>query len=112
MAHLQPLGLTTAVDAEVKLSERLDARAAFEDKRVLDEARAMGFVPEVYTGSQTGALLREAAEFARRVEAGHDVVVTHWEQAGFAKAGLPIPDEGSIVRIVPEAGQGVPDGGR
>lgn len=51
------------------LSERLDARAAFEDKRVLDEAKVMGFVPEVYTGSQTGALLREAAELARRVEA-------------------------------------------
>ena len=43
------------------LIERLRERAEFEDKRVLDEANAMGFVPEVYTGSQTGALLLEAA---------------------------------------------------
>src|SRR5690606_27763686 len=43
------------------LSERLRERAEFEDRRVLDEAKALGFVPEVYTGSQTGALLLEAA---------------------------------------------------
>jgi hypothetical protein len=43
------------------LIERLRERAEFEDKRVLDEAKAIGFVPEVYSGSQTGALLREAA---------------------------------------------------
>lgn len=43
------------------LIDRLRERAEFEDKRVLDEAKAMGFVPEVYSGSQTGALLREAA---------------------------------------------------
>ena len=43
------------------LIARLRERAEFEDKRVLDEAKAMGFVPEVYSGSQTGALLREAA---------------------------------------------------
>lgn len=51
-------------------------------------------------------LLREAAELARRVEAGPREKVTHWEQAAFAKAGVPIPDEGSYVRLVPEAGLG------
>lgn len=44
------------------LIERLRERAEFEDKRVLDEAKAMGFEPEVYSGSQTGVLLREAAD--------------------------------------------------
>jgi hypothetical protein len=57
------------------MNERLIERAVFEDKRVLEEAKAAGFVPEVYSGSQTGALLREAAaeidrlsDLARRVE--------------------------------------------
>lgn len=59
------------------LAERLEARADFEDKRVLDEAKAMGFVPEVYSGSQTGALLREAAQVVRAVEgaAAYQVVL-------------------------------------
>ena len=44
-----------------ELIARLRERSEFEDRRVLDEAKAMGFVTEVYNGSQTGALLREAA---------------------------------------------------
>jgi hypothetical protein len=65
------------------LIERLRERAEFEDKRVLDEANAMGFVPEVYTGSQTGALLLEAAaalEAARgeRDELAKDAAKYRW----------------------------------
>jgi hypothetical protein len=44
------------------LIERLRERAEFEDRRVLDDAKALGFVPEVYSGSHAGALLREAAD--------------------------------------------------
>ena len=46
--------------------------------------------------------IAEAAELARRVEGAPREKVTHWEQACFAKAGVPIPDEGSYVRLVPE----------
>jgi hypothetical protein len=55
------------------LIDRLRERAEFEDKRVLDESKAMGFEPEVYTGSQTGALLSEAAAAleAAREDAWH-----------------------------------------
>lgn len=52
-------------------------------------------------GDILAALCRRwlAVEDAQRVE------VTHWEQAGLAKAGMAIPDEGSFVRIVPEHGE-------
>jgi hypothetical protein len=46
--------------------------------------------------------IAEAAELARRVEEGPREKVTHWEQAAFAKAGAPIPDEGSYVRLMPD----------
>lgn len=87
----------------MKLSERLEARAAFEDKRVLDEAKALVFVPDVYTGRQTGALLREAAELARRVE---DAEVAHVEpKNGLAvlhERCVPLALMGQRVRIVPD----------
>ena len=96
------------------LIERLRERAQFEDKRVLDEAKAMGFEPEVYTGSQTGALLREAAELARRVEGAPSVEITACNQIegaldfdyGDMAAAVQKFDAGQRVRLVPEAGQG------
>jgi hypothetical protein len=62
-----------------ELIERLHERAEFEDKRVLDEAKAMGFEPEVYTGSQTGAVLREAA--AALEAAREDAARLDWLEA-------------------------------
>lgn len=73
----------------MKLSERL-------------EAIARGQV----WGAGDFDTLDAAIALARRVEDGHDVLVTHWEQAAFAVAGKPVPREGSIVRLVPEAGLG------
>lgn len=94
----------------MKLSERLEARAAFEDNRVLDEAKAMGFVPDVYTGSQTGALLREAAELARRVEDAPCAVAGQSPGRFYYVGGSAPVEHGQRVRIVPEAGLGGGEG--
>jgi hypothetical protein len=76
----------------VRLSERLSVKLVHANKA---------------GDTDLASLLREAAALARRVEDGHDVLVTHWEQAAFAVAGKPVPCIGSIVRLVPEAGQEV-----
>ena len=86
-----------------ELIERLRERAEFEDKRVLDEAKALGFVPEAYTGSQTGALLREAAaaleaaredgeryRWLRRKVSAHGVI-DGWTFAFPTHLALPAP---------------------
>lgn len=44
------------------LVERLRARAEFEDARVLKEVMRDGFEPVAYTGSESGRMLREAAD--------------------------------------------------
>jgi hypothetical protein len=84
------------------LSERLEERATFEDARVLDEAKHQGFVPEVYTGSQTGALLREAAAELRAVREAP--VASVGTQAGIGDGVIRCDYRliGQRVRLVPE----------
>ena len=69
-----------------ELTARLRERAEFEDKRVLDEATALGFVPEVYSGSQTGALLLEAA--AALEAAREDAERYRWLRERASKLGV------------------------
>lgn len=45
-----------------RLVQELRERADFEDRRVLEQAKADGFEPLVYSGSRTGALLIQAAD--------------------------------------------------
>lgn len=73
------------------LIARLRERAEFEDKRVLDGAKALGFVPEVYTGSQTGAFLLEAAaalEAAREDGERLDYVMRHVRGSELRRIGI------------------------
>lgn len=91
----------------MKLSERLEACAAFHDIQYSEESI-----------EEAVALFREAAELARRVEGAPSAEITACNQIEGARdfdygdmvAAVQKFDAGQRVRLVPEAGLGGGDG--